>query len=248
TPACAAACAGTDTCGPSSPARRRPRRRSPHPAPHCVCRPSWARMLAVPGKPVFDPPRLVRPTPAGRCRTKARDGRGPPPAARGTGAASPHRPARRSWREHGDVVGCANGPSPEVRMRRPVARKLTVLAVSAAVVSVGATAPPAGPHDPGPPPAKVPVAVGHGGAVSSVDADASAAGIEVLRKGGNAVDAAVATAAALGVTEPYSAGIGGGGYFVYYDARSRSVHTLDGRETAPLTAGRDLFLEDGEPI
>ncbi|NEC28516.1 gamma-glutamyltransferase [Streptomyces sp. SID8111] len=133
-------------------------------------------------------------------------------------------------------------------MRRPVARKLTVLAVSAAVVSVGATAPPAGPHDPGPPPAKVPVAVGHGGAVSSVDADASAAGIEVLRKGGNAVDAAVATAAALGVTEPYSAGIGGGGYFVYYDARTRSVHTLDGRETAPLTAGRDLFLEDGEPI
>ncbi|MFF5883161.1 gamma-glutamyltransferase [Streptomyces sp. NPDC012589] len=133
-------------------------------------------------------------------------------------------------------------------MRRPVARKLTVLAVSAAVVSVGAAAPPAGPQDPGPPPAKVPVAVGHGGAVSSVDADASAAGIEVLRKGGNAVDAAVATAAALGVTEPYSAGIGGGGYFVYYDARTRSVHTLDGRETAPLTAGRDLFLEDGEPI
>ncbi|NED22210.1 gamma-glutamyltransferase [Streptomyces sp. SID9913] len=92
------------------------------------------------------------------------------------------------------------------------------------------------------------MAVGHGGAVSSVDADASAAGIEVLRKGGNAVDAAVATAAALGVTEPYSAGIGGGGYFVYYDARTRAVHTLHGRETAPLSAGRDLFLEDGEPI
>ncbi|MEU3947655.1 gamma-glutamyltransferase [Streptomyces sp. NPDC029526] len=133
-------------------------------------------------------------------------------------------------------------------MRRPVARKLAVLAVSAAVVSVGAGTPPAGPHRPGPPPAKAPVAVGHGGAVSSVDADASAAGIEVLREGGNAVDAAVATAAALGVTEPYSAGVGGGGYFVYYDARTRSVHTLDGRETAPLTAGRDLFLEDGEPI
>ncbi|MBD9733710.1 gamma-glutamyltransferase [Streptomyces sp. H28] len=133
-------------------------------------------------------------------------------------------------------------------MRRPVARKLTVLAVSAAVVSVGAAAPPAG-HGAGARPApKVPLAVGHGGAVSSVDADASAAGIEVLRKGGNAVDAAVATAAALGVTEPYSAGIGGGGYFVYYDARTRSVHTLDGRETAPLSAGRDLFLEDGEPI
>ncbi len=91
------------------------------------------------------------------------------------------------------------------------------------------------------------MAVGHGGAVSSVDPDATA-GIEVLRKGGNAVDAAVATAAALGVTEPYSAGIGGGGYFVYYDARSRTVHTLDGRETAPLSAGSGLFLENGTPI
>ncbi|WP_037673840.1 gamma-glutamyltransferase [Streptomyces griseus] len=130
-------------------------------------------------------------------------------------------------------------------MRRPVARKLSVLAVSAAVVSVGATAPPAAPSTSV---AKAPLAVGYGGAVASVDADASAAGIEVLRKGGNAVDAAVATAAALGVTEPYSSGIGGGGYFVYYDAKSRTVHTIDGRETAPLTAGSDLFLENGKPL
>ncbi|MFF6978223.1 gamma-glutamyltransferase [Streptomyces sp. NPDC008343] len=129
-------------------------------------------------------------------------------------------------------------------MRRPVARKLSALAVSAAVVSVGAAAPPAAHSSP----EKVPVAVGYGGAVSSVDADASAAGIEVLRKGGNAVDAAVATAAALGVTEPYSAGVGGGGYFVYYDARSRTVRTIDGRETAPLSADSDLFVENGKAI
>lgn len=62
------------------------------------------------------------------------------------------------------------------------------------------------------------------------------------------MDAAVATAAALGVTEPYSAGIGGGGYFVYYDAGSRTVHTIDGRETAPLSADENLFLENGTAI
>ncbi|WP_393076234.1 gamma-glutamyltransferase [Streptomyces sp. LN704] len=137
-------------------------------------------------------------------------------------------------------------------MRRPVARNLAVLAVSAAVVSVGAAAPPgagkAAVSAAVGTPAKVPVAVGYGGAVASVDADASAAGIEVLRKGGNAVDAAVATAAALGVTEPYSSGVGGGGYFVYYDARSRTVHTIDGRETAPLSADSGLFLENGQPL
>ncbi|WP_320777737.1 gamma-glutamyltransferase [Streptomyces sp. CRN 30] len=139
-------------------------------------------------------------------------------------------------------------------MRHPVARKLTILAVSAAVVSVGAAAPPGAQEDRAAPAAgttaaaKTPVAVGSGGAVASVDADASAAGIEVLKKGGNAVDAAVATAAALGVTEPYSAGVGGGGYFVYYDARSRTVRTIDGRETAPLSADEDLFTEDGEPL
>ena len=65
----------------------------------------------------------------------------------------------------------------------------------------------------------------------------------MLRKGGNAVDAAVATAAALGVTEPYSSGIGGGGYFVHYNARTGKVDTLDGRETAPKSMPRDAFID-----
>ncbi|NGN63030.1 gamma-glutamyltransferase [Streptomyces sp. A7024] len=126
-----------------------------------------------------------------------------------------------------------------VRLSGPVA-------LTAALATLAVSAPPAAYA--ADPPAKTPTAVGHGGAVSSVDADATAAGIEVLRKGGNAVDAAVATAAALGVTEPYSAGVGGGGYLVFYDARSGKVRTLDGRETAPRTAGADYFLEDGKPI
>ncbi|MGW7269745.1 gamma-glutamyltransferase [Streptomyces sp. NPDC054864] len=136
-------------------------------------------------------------------------------------------------------------------MRRAVVRNLTLLAVGGVLVSVGAAVPPSSPRTAetaSRTPEKTPLAVGHGGAVSSVDPDASAAGIEVLKKGGNAVDAAVATAAALGVTEPYSAGVGGGGYFVHYDAKSRKVSTIDGRETAPLTADSGLFLEDGKPI
>ncbi|MCX4768727.1 gamma-glutamyltransferase [Streptomyces sp. NBC_01260] len=132
-------------------------------------------------------------------------------------------------------------------MRRSVARNVSFLGVLAALVSVGAAAPSSSAPTAAPP-AKSPVAVGYGGAVSSVDADATAAGIEVLRKGGNAADAAVATAAALGVTEPYSAGLGGGGYFVHYDARTRTVQTIDGRETAPRSADSSLFMENGKPL
>lgn len=96
---------------------------------------------------------------------------------------------------------------------------------------------------------KTPTATGYGGAVSTVDLDASAAALEILRKGGNAVDAAVAAAATLGVTEPYSAGIGGGGYFVYYDAKSGDVHTIDGRETAPAAMPQTAFIDPatGQP-
>lgn len=99
------------------------------------------------------------------------------------------------------------------------------------------------------PPAKDATAIGFGGAVASVDPDATNIGLSVLRRGGNAVDAAVATAAALGVTEPYSAGIGGGGYFVFYNAKTRRVSTIDGRETAPANMPRDAFINPatGEP-
>ena len=94
-----------------------------------------------------------------------------------------------------------------------------------------------------------PTSVGYGGAVSSVDESASRVGLEVLRHGGNAADAAVATASALGVTEPYSAGIGGGGYFVYFDAKTGTVSTIDGRETAPAGITPDAFIDPatGEP-
>ncbi|TQS26377.1 gamma-glutamyltransferase [Microbispora sp. KK1-11] len=88
---------------------------------------------------------------------------------------------------------------------------------------------------------KRPVAEGYGGAVATVDLDASKAALSVLRQGGNAMDAAVAGAAALGVTEPYSAGLAGGGFIVYYDARKRKVTTIDGRETAPRAMTSTAF-------
>ncbi len=121
------------------------------------------------------------------------------------------------------------------------------LAVAAALLGVPATAGPASsaalPGADERPTAKVPTAVGKGGAISTVDPEASAAGLRVLRNGGNAVDAAVAAAATLGVTEPYSAGIGGGGYFVFYNAKTGKVSTIDGRETAPRKMPNDAFID-----
>jgi gamma-glutamyltranspeptidase / glutathione hydrolase len=90
---------------------------------------------------------------------------------------------------------------------------------------------------------KQPTATGTGGAVATVDLDASQVGMRVLREGGNAVDATVATAAALGVTEPYSCGIGGGGFMVIYDADKGSVSTIDSRETAPAAFKPDSFID-----
>jgi gamma-glutamyltranspeptidase/glutathione hydrolase len=101
-----------------------------------------------------------------------------------------------------------------------------------------------------PEPAKQAVATGYGGAVSTVDLDASRTALSVLKRGGNAVDAAVAAAATLGVTEPYVAAIGGGGFFVYYDPRTHHVHTIDGRETAPQAMKENAFIDPatGQPL
>jgi gamma-glutamyltranspeptidase/glutathione hydrolase len=98
--------------------------------------------------------------------------------------------------------------------------------------------------------ASTPTATGTGGAVASMDRDASQAGIDVLRKGGNAVDAAVATASALGVTIPFVAGPGGGGFMVIYNARTHSVTTIDGRENCPAACTSSLFIDPstGQPM
>jgi gamma-glutamyltranspeptidase/glutathione hydrolase len=94
------------------------------------------------------------------------------------------------------------------------------------------------------------VAVGSGGAVSSMDAGASQAGIDVLSHGGNAIDAAVATESALGVTIPFVAGPGGGGFMVIYLAKSHQVITIDGRENCPAACTTSMFIDPktGQPL
>ncbi len=123
--------------------------------------------------------------------------------------------------------------------RRRLLAALTAVGVTASLAAVTSPTAAANPRHV----EKQPVAVGTGGAVSSVDPYATEIGLEVLRRGGNATDAAVATAAALGVTEPYSAGIGGGGFFVHYDAATGQIQTLDGREKAPAAMPHDAFID-----
>jgi gamma-glutamyltranspeptidase / glutathione hydrolase len=94
---------------------------------------------------------------------------------------------------------------------------------------------------------KQPTATGSGGAAATVDALATKAAIDTLRRGGNAIDATVAAAGVLGVTEPFSSGIGGGGFMVIR-THSGKVTTIDGRETAPASMEPDSFWENGKPL
>ncbi len=83
------------------------------------------------------------------------------------------------------------------------------------------------------------------GTVVSAHPIATEIGMEVLRDGGNAVDAAVAVGFAMGVVDQFHSGIGGGGFIVIRMADG-TIHTIDGRETAPAAATRDMYLRDGE--
>ena len=80
-------------------------------------------------------------------------------------------------------------------------------------------------------------------AIASAHPIATQAGFEILEQGGNAFDAAVAVSATLAVVEPYSSGIGGGGFWLLHDSKSKKNIMIDGRETAPLKATRNMYLD-----
>src|SRR5210317_736829 len=119
-------------------------------------------------------------------------------------------------------------------LRRPLYGAFLLL-VSCACAGSGVTA-----DTPEHPPAQ---------AIASAHPLATHAGMAILDGGGNAFDAAVAVSAALAVVEPYSSGIGGGGFWLLHRARDGREVMVDGRERAPLAAHRDLYLDDkGEVV
>jgi gamma-glutamyltranspeptidase / glutathione hydrolase len=127
-------------------------------------------------------------------------------------------------------------------MRHAWIRPLFALIVVAALMAVPAavTAQPAQAD-------KQPTATGRGGAAATVDVLATRAAVEALRDGANAIDAAVVAAAVLGVTEPFSCGIGGGGFMVIRTSDGK-VTTIDHRERAPAAMRPDSFFEAGQPL
>src|SRR5215212_8423999 len=124
--------------------------------------------------------------------------------------------------------------------------RIAALAVLAVLMTLVAAFP-AGAEVPAP--AKTATAVGRGGGAASVDPLATQAAIRVLRSGGNAVDAAIAAAGVLGVVEPFSCGVGGGGFMVIYNRRRHKVDTIDSRDTAPAGLHEDTFAHSwlGQP-
>ena len=159
---------------------------------------------------------------------------------------------RRSLAEHGKLgtcsdMTCAAPAEVEVekgtmmqisRSRAHLSPRWTIGGVAfIGVMLMAGRVPASPPDDPG----------FSGGVVAADHVLASAAGLQMLRQGGNAVDAACAAAFALGVVNPAGSGIGGGGFMLFRGASGPRVSVLDFRETAPAAASREMYLAPGVP-
>src|SRR5436853_4907116 len=164
----------------------------------------------------------------------------PPPAAP---ADEPSPPATDQQAEAQESPAAQEPPAVQPALTAPAP-------AAAEALPAAPVAPPTGPA----PPARVSLFHRHPrGAqpawVAAANPLAVDAGLEILGKGGNAVDAAVAVQAMLGLVEPQSSGIAGGAFLLYYDAHTRKVSAIDGRERAPAGAQPDMFLDEhGRPL
>lgn len=126
---------------------------------------------------------------------------------------------------------------------------LSCLALMATLflVACSRTQPPAPDAEESEPPAQI-SEWRHGAMVAAADPRAVEAGLDILARGGHAVDAAIAVHAVLGLVEPQSSGIGGGAFMLVYDRESGDVRVYDGRESAPAAADEGLFVVDDEVL
>lgn len=122
---------------------------------------------------------------------------------------------------------------------------LAGLAALALLSAASCTSPPAAETAPA---AKDEWRLSHRAMATAADKRAVEAAIAAMDRGGSAVDAAIAAHAVLGLVEPQSSGLGGGGYMVVYDRKSNTTTVFDGRETAPATATADYFTVNGENL
>jgi len=155
------------------------------------------------------------------------------------------------------AVAWPAAPDPEPQAGAPSSAAVPVASDVSTTEAPPATAP-APEREPAAPaatPSAPPSAVSHHARhprqawVAAANPMAVDAGLEILAKGGKAVDAAVAVQAMLGLVEPQSSGIAGGAFLMYYDARSGKLTAFDGREKAPAGARADMFVdENGKPL
>jgi gamma-glutamyltranspeptidase/glutathione hydrolase len=156
---------------------------------------------------------------------------------------TPGMGCQRRWRVGTLLAALALGacrPGPGTADATPTPVTQPAVSAPAAEVNPGRSLPARDPSDEG-------TAVGTLGAVSSAEANASEVGLQILKRGGNAVDAGIAVAFALAVTHPSAGNLGGGGFMVVRMADGR-IAALDYREVAPGAASRDMYLDDkGDP-